>query len=240
MDIKELGTGVNPNTHWYYQSKKIPLIKYCKYLLKNNAFLSIVDIGAGSGFFSIELTKVFGNKIRKVYLVDTAYTVEEMESTQGSYIQKVVEMPDVQENTLFIMMDVLEHIENEQTILSALQQKKKSNNFFFITVPAFKGLWSGHDVFLGHFRRYTQQLLKEVLLQTNITPQRTYYLYLSLFVPVWLYRKISNKVSNKPNSNMTRMPWLLNRLLLILTSIEMRLTKWNRIAGITCVAQGNL
>ena len=30
MDLKELESGVDPSTHWYYQSKKIPLIRFVK------------------------------------------------------------------------------------------------------------------------------------------------------------------------------------------------------------------
>ena len=32
MDLKELENGVNPDTHWYYQSKKLPLLRFSEQL----------------------------------------------------------------------------------------------------------------------------------------------------------------------------------------------------------------
>jgi 2-polyprenyl-3-methyl-5-hydroxy-6-metoxy-1,4-benzoquinol methylase len=240
MDIKELSKGVDPNMHWYYQSKKLPLINYCKKLLEKTTYLNIVDIGAGSGFFSMELTKVFGSKIKKVFLVDTEYKAEDIESTKDSLVQKLQTIPQVEDNTLFLMMDVLEHIKEEQEILSQVNANKKNNNYFFITVPAFNSLWSGHDDFLEHFRRYTKSTLQKVLQQAQLTAQQYYYLYGSLFVPVWVYRKINKQFRRMPGSDMNNVPFFVNWSLLKLTSLEMKLTQFNKLAGLTCVAQGKL
>ena len=45
MDLKELENGVNPNIHWYYQSKKIPLFDYTQKALRSAQGLDIVDVG---------------------------------------------------------------------------------------------------------------------------------------------------------------------------------------------------
>ena len=34
MDLKELESGVDPRTNWYYQSKKVPLFKYFENVVK--------------------------------------------------------------------------------------------------------------------------------------------------------------------------------------------------------------
>jgi ubiquinone/menaquinone biosynthesis C-methylase UbiE len=78
MDLKELENGIDPEVHWYYQSKKLPLLRYTKQALASGKPLTIVDIGSGSGFFALELEKKFGSAIAKVYLVDTGYSVAEM------------------------------------------------------------------------------------------------------------------------------------------------------------------
>ena len=89
MDLKELASGVDPNKHWYYQTKKIPLFKYFEKISNNNtARLDIIDIGAGSGFFSISLYKKYSDKINKVFLVDIGYTDQEIHETRDSNIIK--------------------------------------------------------------------------------------------------------------------------------------------------------
>ncbi len=93
MDLKELEAGVDPHVHWYYQSKKLPLLNYAKKALAGGKPLTIVDIGSGSGFFAIELEKLYGNAISKVYLVDTGYSPEEMALTEGQKIEKVHGIP---------------------------------------------------------------------------------------------------------------------------------------------------
>ena len=55
MDLKELENGVDPSVHWYYQSKKVPLLKYFKKLhQKAGKPLTVIDFGSGSGFFAYD------------------------------------------------------------------------------------------------------------------------------------------------------------------------------------------
>ena len=74
MDLKELDR-VDPHVHWYYQIKKIPLFKYFEsQVVRNNLKVDIIDIGAGSGFFSAELQSKYSIYVNKITLVDKGYT----------------------------------------------------------------------------------------------------------------------------------------------------------------------
>ena len=56
MDLNEIESGVIPTSHWYYQSKKVPLLRYFKKLGHiQGKKLTVIDFGAGSGFFTYEL-----------------------------------------------------------------------------------------------------------------------------------------------------------------------------------------
>lgn len=242
MDLKELEAGVNPDVHWYYQSKILPLISYTRKLLANNVPLTIVDVGSGSGFFAISLEKEFREKIKKVYLVDINYTAEEIAVTQNDKIQKTLRIPDEIENGLVILMDVLEHLEDDLKMLKDIKVASKGiNNHFFITVPAFYSLWSGHDVYLGHYRRYKIDTLNKVLNEAKYDIENTYYLYGSLFPMVWTVRKMQNMLKQKDaTSNMKPFSPLLNKVLLGITSIEMKLATANKVFGVSCVSQGRV
>lgn len=242
MDLKELEAGVNPEVHWYYQSKILPLISYTRKLLTNGVPLTIVDVGSGSGFFAISLEKEFRDKIKKVYLVDINYTAEEIAATKNDKIQKTLRIPDEIENGLVILMDVLEHLEDDLKMLQDIKAASKgNNNHFFITVPAFYSLWSGHDVYLGHYRRYKIDTLNKVLNEAKYNIENTYYLYGSLFPMVWTVRKMQNMLQQKEaTSNMKPFSPLINKILLGITSIDMKLATANKVFGVSCVSQGRV
>lgn len=241
MDLKELELGVNPDVHWYYQSKLLPLFAYTRKVLKSVDQLTIVDVGSGSGFFAISLEKHFSDKIKKVYLVDLYYTPEEIAVTKGKKIEKVTRIPEQIDNGLVILMDVLEHLDDDLKMLNEIKAAAVGkSNYFFITVPAFYSLWSGHDVYLGHYRRYKIDSLSGVLKKAHYDIGSTYYLYGTLFPLVWLARKLSNMKKNEANTNMKPFNPLVNKLLLGFTSLEMAITRMNRLFGVSCVAQGKI
>ena len=242
MDLKELEAGVNPDVHWYYQSKILPLISYTRKLLTNGVPLTIVDVGSGSGFFAISLEKEFRDKIKKVYLVDINYSAEEISATKNDKIQKTLRIPDEIENGLVILMDVLEHLEDDLKMLKDIKAASTgNNNHFFITVPAFYSLWSGHDVYLGHYRRYKIDTLNKVLNEAKYNIENTYYLYGSLFPMVWTVRKMQTLLKQKEaTSNMKPFSPLLNKVLLGITSLDMKLATANKVFGVSCVSQGRV
>ena len=241
MDLKELEAGVDPHVHWYYQSKKLPLLNYAKKALAGGKPLTIVDIGSGSGFFAIELEKLYGDAISKVYLVDTGYSLDEMSLTQGQKIEKVHAIPATIENGLVIMMDVLEHIEDDLAMLQSVKAAcVGDNNYFFITVPAFQSLWSGHDVYLGHYRRYKIPMLRKVLQTAGFRKIKNYYLYGGLFPMIWTVRQLDNLKGKDAASNMRPFSPVVNNILLGLTSVEMKIASVNKLFGVTCVGEGKI
>jgi SAM-dependent methyltransferase len=241
MDLKELESGVNPDIHWYYQSKKLPLFSYTRKLLKTTSRLTLVDVGSGSGFFAYSLEKELPDGVTKVYLVDIGYTAEEIAETKGKKIEKTHRIPDRIENGLVILMDVLEHLEDDFKMLKEIKAAcVGDNNHFFITVPAFESLWSGHDDYLGHYRRYKIATLRAVLDKAGYTTHNSYYLYGGLFPMVWAARKLSNMRKKEATSNMKPFNPLVNKILLGLTSAEMSIAPANKVFGVTCVAQGKI
>ncbi len=240
MDLKELESGVDPNTHWYYQSKKWPLVRYVKKIFKQQGRkVVLVDVGSGSGFFMYELLKLMPEMIDKVWLFDINYTKEEVSVTVGKQVEKTITLPVTIEHAVVVMMDVLEHIEDDLGVLNQIKANCKGKNHFFITVPAFMDLWSGHDVYLGHYRRYTSKTLNELLQNTKLTKYKIYYLFAGIFPLVWSIRKL-NKKSKETQSNMKPSHPIVNSLLRTYNSFEMNFSRMNKLFGVTCAAEGEL
>lgn len=240
MDIKEISSGIDQNIHWYYQSKKIPLLNYFGSLSKDIKY-TIIDVGSGTGFFAEELLKAFPDKINNCYLIDTEYSEEEIEKSSNTRLIKQREIPNHISDSLVVMMDVLEHLEDDKKMLNEIRANAVSQNYFFITVPAFKSLWSAHDVYLCHYRRYTIPTLKKVLLDSNYTISSTYYLYGILFPLVWFSRKISNLFPGKEvKSDMKPLSPILNKILFLLCRFDANYLTQNKLMGITCIAYGKI
>ena len=70
---------------------------------------------------------------------------------------------------LFLLMDVLEHVEDDFAMLSELLAVASPGACFFITVPADEALWSEHDESFGHFRRYDRRRLARLWADLPVT-----------------------------------------------------------------------
>lgn len=240
MDLKELESGVNPNTHWYYQSKKWPLVRFVKKIFREQKRkVVLVDVGSGSGFFMYELLKLMPEMIDKVWLVDINYSEAEVKDTIGQQVEKTINPPPIIEHAVVVMMDVLEHIEDDLAILNEIKKRCVGKNHFFITVPAFMDLWSGHDVYLGHYRRYTSKTLNVLLANAKISNHKIFYLFAGIFPMVWSIRKL-NKKSKETQSNMKPSHPIVNSVLRAYNSFEMNFSRMNKMFGVTCAAEGEI
>ena len=238
MDLKELQNGVDPDKHWYYQTKKICLFKFFKEkIVSCQKRVIIIDVGAGSGFFSVELYKFYSEYIDKVLLVDLYYTEQEVLETKDSVVEKLNMVPSKINNAFIIMMDVIEHIEDDSSFIEDLLLRIEGENYFYITVPAFQFLWSGHDVFLGHYRRYTLPQLRLLLQSERICIDNIFYQYALIFPIVLTLRKIMRK-SKRPKNDLKPVSSSSNALLKKILGIEMRIARFNKLFGLTCSAEG--
>lgn len=239
MDLKEgdiLGESVN--THWYYVSKGRAIQKFLKYLSIN----SVLDVGAGSGVFSKLL---LGEKIAETACcVDTAYELDDqLEIHNGKNIRFVKSVDHINES-LILMIDVLEHVEDDLAVLKYYVDLMPTGSYILISVPAFNFLWSGHDVFLEHKRRYTLIELESLIKNAGLNVMEGRYFFGLLFPIIALIRLrhknlmqdgmlIAKSDLSKPNR------WI-NKLLILIHLLELKtLFLVNRVAGLTafCLAK---
>jgi hypothetical protein len=239
MDLREVATGIDPEHHWYYQTKKAPLLRYFGTCVGRAGHrLDVLDIGAGSGFFSRALLETFDDRIGRIIMVDKGYDQEEISRDNGDRIERVRALPAEISNSFIVMMDVLEHIEDDSGFLADIGRRSKGQSYFFVTVPAFDSLWSSHDEFLGHFRRYSRQRLVDVLTGNRLNVDSAYYLYASIFPVVYLLRKL-RRTGAAIRSDLKPVYPVINGLLKSMIGLECRIARINTLFGLTCVAEGS-
>jgi SAM-dependent methyltransferase len=235
MDVKELDIlGEDISQHWYYSSKA----KAMTHLLSGISCEKVLDIGAGSGFFSKFL--LAKKKAEEAWCVDTSYDTDsdEIEHEKVIHYRHTIDMCDAD---LVLLMDVIEHVNDDVALLREYAHKVTHGSRFFITVPAFNFLWCDHDDFLEHKRRYSLNQLESVVRKADLNIIRGGYIFsviLPIVIPLRFMRKI---VSEKKlaSSQLTRHHPATNRFLKFLCNLELPFRKYNRIAGLTvyCLAE---
>jgi hypothetical protein len=83
-------------------------------------------------------------------------------------------------------------------------------------------------------------MLRSVLEKANFREIKNYYLYGSLFPLIWTVRRLNNLRQKEAASNMKPSHPIVNRVLLGLTSAEMKLASANKFFGVTCVGEGKI
>jgi 2-polyprenyl-3-methyl-5-hydroxy-6-metoxy-1,4-benzoquinol methylase len=213
LDLIEVGVK-DPIKHWYYQHKYW-FISQSK-LWENKDIKSLVDIGAGSALFSKELLRQ--DFVNNVVAIDTGYEIES-ESKGGITYRRSANYSGF---THFLLTDVLEHVDNDEEFLKEIVSEADSNSVFLITVPALMSLWSGHDVYLKHFRRYTKLELRQLAEQSGLSIASIRYTYSSVFPLAYLARKIAG--NDPQNSHLRENSWLVSLILRILLLPDRRIS----------------
>lgn len=227
MDLKEehlLGDMVN--SHWYYRAKMAAL----RHVIRNVPVNRILDVGAGSGYFSRGLLEQ--TKAASAVCVDLGYPADRDESVAGKPLafRRRLERSDAD---LVLMMDVIEHVEDDVGIVREYLDKVPGGTRFVVTVPAFMWLWSGHDVFLEHYRRYTLRQLEAVLEAAGLEIESGQYFY-GAVLPLVAGVRAAGKMAGagkQPESDMRRYGPTLNGLLYGVCRAEVAVMGLNRLGG---------
>ena len=194
MDIKELESGIDPNSHWYFRAKK-------NFLLKNvpEGCTQSVDIGAGSKYFSHELAKV--KTMESVFPIDPNFAVDETETINQCMVISLKTASDqILKSQFWVFMDVIEHIDDDLAFLKHYVEIAPNGSTFFITVPAYKFMWSKHDVFLGHYRRYTLKEIEHLLESNGFKINFSSYMFSFLPIPILINRTLVGKFKPRKSS----------------------------------------
>ena len=84
---------------------------------------------------------------------------------------------------LIVLLDVLEHVDDDGASLSTLHRLVAPAGYLLITVPAFMFLWGRHDVEHHHKRRYVEDDLRRRVEQARLAVEHSTY-FNSLLFPV--------------------------------------------------------
>lgn len=176
--------------------------------------------------------------VKEAWCIDNNYEENSSSVINDKKINFHISPPDIHPD-LYIFMDVLEHIEDDVSFLSMFTKTARKNTYFFISVPAFPFLWSAHDEFLEHKRRYTLTGLEELVKKSGLTIMASHYYFAAVFPLAATLRIFSKLFRPKPASQLKRHSPLVNKLLLNVSLPELAFSRYNRLFGLSilCLAR---
>lgn len=166
---------------------------FLKKISKQKQF--ILDIGSGDGFIAKQLSqKLPGCKILAVDVNYKEQFVQENIHPNVSFFKNIADVPVTENIDIVLLMDVVEHIEDPEKLLTNMRQLKNISSLtqFIITVPAFQRLFTQHDVFLGHYKRYSRKEIIKLLKHAGFEIKNSGYFFFSLLI-VRFFQKLFHK-----------------------------------------------
>lgn len=187
--------------HWWYAARRNIISKVISSLNFTRP-IEILEVGSGVGA-NLEVLVKYGT----VYATDSHDIA--VEYTQQLGLAKDVQKGCLPEDPTFkgkkfdliVMFDVLEHIQDDFQTLQVLRKQLKSGGKILITVPAFQFLWSSHDIFVHHKRRYNQSDLKQLFEKAEYHVNYISYFNFFLFPIIWSIRQLKVMVSGIDHDN---------------------------------------
>jgi len=236
MDIveNEQLTENQANEHWYYHAKYCMIKKHILKIFESSSQVSIADVGTGIGLFLNKLEKDGLASPNRSIGIDPAH--EKPSTAVGSLIPIVPKFPFGSRYNLILMMDVLEHVENDLDLINNTAEHIGENGHIIITVPALPFLMSSHDRFLGHYRRYTINTLKDVINKSEKIRVTQIHYFFAGILPIAIPKRLYSKNKIGITSDMKPLSKNLNSVLKTLCNIELKISSYNKIAGLSAVA----
>lgn len=160
----------------------------------------VLDVGCGDTFVVESLARVYPGV--QFHAVDSAFTPELIETFASrmtvrnvSLFAAMDEVPAARPASLVLLMDVLEHVEDDRGMLRGLASGPLGSaaTRFLITVPAYNSLFCSHDRFLGHYRRYSFAEFNALLGAARLSPLSAGFLFTSL-VPIRILQVIRERL----------------------------------------------
>lgn len=188
-------------------SRKDAISQVRRSFLKPASSSVIMEIGCSSGFLIKDLIKYFpdatvvGADVVKEPLNRLARDLPGIPLIRFDLLK--CPLPD-QSVDVLVMLNVLEHIEDDASALKNALKLLKPGGSLVIEVPAGPYLYDGYDAELHHFRRYSATELKRKLSGAGFIITRQSHLGFILY-PAFVTVKLLNKwFRSKKNTTVVR------------------------------------
>ena len=176
--------------HWWFVARRRIIARLIERFARPPAGGKVLEAGCGTGgnlvllsqygkldAFEYDPTARAKAAAKQVAEIDFGALPDQVARADGSY-------------DLIALLDVLEHIEEDEASLQRLGGLLRDDGRLVLTVPAVPSLWSEHDVIHHHHRRYTRRSLERCITAAGLKVERIGYFNSLLFPVAWVQRQL--------------------------------------------------
>lgn len=207
------------DVHWWFVARRQILSRVIQ-SLPLPAATQILDVGCGSGG-NLPMLKRHG----LVKAMEYGEEARQLATARQVAEVKPAHLPDQipfqgESFDLVVMLDVLEHLDQDAEALQALRSRLKPEGWLLLTVPAYPFLWSRHDQINHHKRRYTRAQLCQVVQQGGYRVHYVSFYNTLLFPIVLIVRSLNKLLRRQEGDDLTLPSPTMNRILTEIFSVE--------------------
>lgn len=178
--------------HWWWRSREAFLVSELRRLFPrdSNAALQgcqrrILDVGCGDGLFFSRLRE-FGQP--EGVEADASLITEAGSRWGPIHVGHLATYQPEHRFDVIIAADVMEHVDDDTDFLVRLSGLLAEGGGILVTVPAFPQLWTQHDEWNLHRRRYTRGSLAAVAKSAGLRVIDDKYFFSWLVIPKLIVR----------------------------------------------------
>jgi ubiquinone/menaquinone biosynthesis C-methylase UbiE len=190
----------NEETNWWFVGTRNIIFAQIQKIFGDKDNLKILDIGCGTGIVMKKLEK-YG----EVYGMDISEEAIKFCNKRGiKNISKSSALKIPYKNDYFdliTILDVLEHVDEDQKTLEEINRVLKREGICILTVPAFSFIWSEHDIALHHKRRYNLKFLSLNIKKAGMKLEKASYYNFFLSPLIMMFRIMKNFLKNLFHKN---------------------------------------
>ena len=164
-----------------------------------------LDVGCGIGDVSLHLAETRGWHGKAIDLSETAIPRARrlLAGQPGVTVDQVSLDCEGATYSTVVMMDVLEHLEDDRGALREVAARLAPGGLVFFTVPSNPREWRWDDVAYGHVRRYRVEDLTEKLREAQLEPVAAIDVTYPVF---WIMRRLYTRLLRGPALG-PKSPW---------------------------------
>jgi len=227
--------------YWWNKGRREILCDLIYEQINNAKNLEILDVGCGPGGTSTAFLQ-FGN------VTGTDFSSLALKFAKNKGLTNVVRSSSTsipfrsEKFDIITVLDVIEHVQDDKSVLKEIWRLLKPNGLIVVTVPAFQFLWSQHDVASSHVRRYNKATITKVLKDSQFKIIRSSYFVSFLFPFVATYRLLTKYRIKKENTkgDLVKFPQPINNFFEKIMLLEKKLLKKTNLPfglSIVCIAK---